>query len=583
MEGIEMLDRLRSKRFVQIVLFILLFLIVSIFSLRFDPEIRDLESGVFSNYLTSIVEDGDLNIVNQVKDGGDWLVTTTYNHPTLHDHGISNLWLPFYLISKGIKTLGGDLSYFKREGYRSTMVLANVFFFLFLSILVFKFCNEVLKRKMSLFDFFIITFGTPLFWYGVIHPSSADLTSAIFPFFYFLCHHWCLSHKSKESWFFYGLILSCGLIVKVSLLFYFILPLHYLVVNKEKAFDEFVDKILPFLGGSLLVIIPYLINEYVKYGHFHYAYSGIVASYYLFFETVFGPSGYITVSPIYLLALISLVTLIKKRNSDTILYLFLLSAPVLKVLVESYTYAGNAEFGARHLITDLLVFVVFYPSFFIKDLKWSYIVRGISLLLALWCVYMSFAFMRDIEIGDYRWGMFYENSLGAVSSQWSKVTYFLSNVMKGFSFQNLIELSKYFPIFVLGGVILSEFNRYKISIKKNQIILVKSLASYLALTYLSITLLNLINNKSNVENMIFSQKFNKTVVVSGSEGYHFDDNVGNMLMRIKFLENRGNHSEIESTVSTLYEYADKVIEQVEVDPIDFKTSLKNRDFVQISY
>lgn len=573
-----------EKRSGQYSIAVIIFLSLSLFSLRFDPEVKELEYGVFSDFVTSIVRDGDLNIINQVKKDQQWLVTSTYNHPTIHDHGISVLWLPFYAYTRLLDVFSVDLDYDKRQGYKPTMVFANLFYFLLIAIASFKAVEFFFNRKLELIDYFIITFGTPYFWYGLVHPSSADLTSAIFPFLYLICHNACLRNVEKKNWYIYGVLLAMGTITKVSLLFYFILPLHYLFVKRGSWLIELKKYILPFLFGCLSIGLPYLCNEWIKYGQLHYSYAGIVANYYLLYETVLGPSGYFIVSPIYLMIIISLIMLAKNREiKNRSFIIFLLFAPILKVLVESFTYAGNAEFGGRHLITDYLAFLLLFPTLYFKEFKKRWIIRSIAIALMIYCVLMGFLYMKNISGGSFSWGMHYELPFQAVSSQWDKFLYFLERVRNGFSFTNLLELSKYFILILLSSISLVEIYRLNISDPVLRKKILHRSTAFLLFVYLLITGLNIVNNERNILALKSQDFFNETVVVNGPEAFHFDDNVGNMIVLLEFSGKRDDQSKVKVVELELDKYIDKVMSQIVIDPIGFKEKLVKRELQPLGF
>ena len=556
----------------------LIYLLVSVFTLRFDPEVKDLEWGIFSNYNESFVEDGDLNLVNQTKPENRWSVTETLNQPTLHDHGIVTLWWPFYAYSKMIKSFGVNLDYGQREGYRSTMVFAAVFFFLVVSILSFKAVASFFSRKLKLIDFILISFGTSLFWYGLIHPANSDLTSALFPFLLFYVHELCLKEGTKLNWFTYGLFLGMGVVVKVSLLFYFIFPVHYVFVKREEILSHLKKYLPTFMLGILLPIGLFFVNEFVKYGRLQYSYSEIVSPYNLFFEMVFGPAGYLIISPIYCLSLFALFYILRKEESrkNHSLILFLLIAPIVKVLVEVFSFQGNADFGGRHLLTDHMVFLFLFPTLYWSGKK-NIGLRVLSSLLVIQTLRMGFVFLRD-NTGEFRWGIEHDWGWSAVSTEFYKFVYFLGRALEGLHFNELMSLGKYLPILLLGSALLGallKLNLQNLEVRKKFLI---TCSLFLVISYTLITGANLVFNCQNVANLKDQGFFKSIMIVNGPEAFFFEDNVGNILMHKKFSQMRGDKAMEKKAQMALETYTKKAISQIVYDPNGVKEKLQYGEY-----
>ncbi|OUR93598.1 hypothetical protein A9Q84_19205 [Halobacteriovorax marinus] len=573
-KDMKILSSFKNSPLTRYFFFFFLFLAISLFALRFDPEMKPLESGVYSNYLTSMVEDGDLNIINQIHPKERWIATKSYNHPTMHDHGVTTLWLPFYLYSKILKSLSIDLNYYKLAGYRATMVFANTFFFILLAIFTFKIIPYFFNTKLSRYDFLLVLFGTPLFWYGFISPSTADISSAFYPFLCLIMHRICLSEDKKINYFIYGLILALGAITKVPLLFYFILPFHFLLVNKSRA-SYVIKNLAPyFIAGSLYGFIPFFINEWVKYGEFTYSYAGIISSYNLLLELTFGPAGYFYVSPIYLLVIPSLFAIVKRKQvTDKSVLFFLILAPIIKILAESSTYAGNADFGGRHLITDLLILLLLFPTFYVSRSR-KIVIRIIATVMVFQSLFMAFVFTRDLAASSFVWGINYETTLDALSSQLPKMSYFLSNVLAGFSLINLGEILKYIPLMAISALILTFLSRIDFKNQEKMKSYILKFSLYISSLYFLITITNVFNNPKNVQKLKDENFFAKIAIVNGPEAYFFEDNVGNLILHGRFSKERGDLDMERETKILLKEYLEKAKSQILIDPINLKDQLE---------
>jgi len=570
---------MKLKSFFVTFLISILFLALSIFTLRFDPEVRDLEDGVYRSLLTSIVEDGDLNIINQMSPDRGVIVSKTYNYPNLHDHGVAALWIPIYLYTKGVSNYSNSDGYFISDNYRVAMVLSNLFYALALIILIYKFVPILFNRKANPIELISILFGTSIYWYSFVHPSSTDLVSGIFPFIYFIQLYRCTNAPRKVEFFLFGLSLTFGIILKVSLLFYVFLPIYFLIKFRSNL-KESIIKFLPSLAlGVFTILLPYMVNEYLETGVLMYTYSQIVANYYLLYETVLAPAGYLIVNPIYILAFLGLYLAIRKSKSieeKGLLTLFML-APVLKVLVESFTYAGNAEYGARHLLTDVFVLLLLFPAFYTNGIKKT-LIYIISALCVLQSLFMSFVYMRDIS-GKFEWGIFYEKDFSAISNQLPKYKYFLSNVLNGLKGDDIGDLILFYPLMLLCSYAL--YKLAKADLLKSRILLY--FIAFFTSSYLVISIFNISSNSKNVKNLQSKNFYDDKVITNGSLMYGLNDNIGNILMHNRYSKLRGDQKYIEITEKALSEYSDKAINEIVVDPIGLKKKIKERDFDFIDF
>ncbi len=567
-----MLDNIRKYfNFLKVGFFALILFLMTMFSLRFDPDLKDLDDGVYSNYLTSMVTDQDLNIIDQLPEKKRWMVTSNYNHPTLHDHGVSIFWLPSYLYSKILKLLGIKTSYDGQRDYRSAMVISNGFYFLLLIVLALKVFPLIWNRNLEKLELLTLIFSTPLFWYGLIQPSSADVTTSVIPFFLIIIHLYLLrENKSKIMYFYLGALISIGIILKVTLLFYCLLPLHLIYQQYREKVISIKNYLVLFIGAVLPTTL-FFTNEHVKYGSLGYSYAGIVGPFNVLWEILLGPSGYITVSPIYLLVIVSGVIYIRKNKNQS-LFVVLLLIPIMKILAESYSFQGNADFGGRHLIADTAILALAMP-FMITGSK---VLRNITFAYCIvHTVLMASSFYTGIAGEDYVWGALYTNPLNSLIEMIPKYNYFITRFIKGFFDNSILELLKLSPLFIFFGLILSMLHGIDLSHQNN----IKRLSSGIVLSclviYISITALNVLNNKVNVQSLKENGFFEKLVVVDGAEAFYFYDNVSNLLMHKKFLVMRGKEAEASGTDIILNSYYKKVQAQILVDPIGLKKNLES--------
>jgi len=554
-------------------LFFLFFVFLTVFSLRFDPDLKDLDDGVYSNYLTSLVMDGDLNVVDQLPAEKRWMVSKKLNHPTLHDHGISIFWVPTYLYARILKSMGVNIKYENQRTFRTAMVISNTFYFLLVIILGLKIFPLFWNRAIEPIELGALVFGTPFFWYGLVQPSSADVTSAAIPFFLIL-NHIFLMKKPKELSIYlsYGALISIGIILKISLLFYTLLPLHLIYFHYKLNKFEIKNFLLLALG-SLVPLLFFILNEYIKYGRVGYSYSGIVGPYNVLWEILLGPAGYLVVSPLFLVAAVSSFSL-KNLETKRSLVLLLILIPLIKILGESYSFQGNADFGGRHLITDFAIFLLLLPCLF-TSIQNKYFKYSILLYCILHTQMMVSNFYVGIENKNYTWGALYENPFSSFLLMWPKYKYFFYRFFTGFFDSSFLEVLKFFPVFIFGGWVFKKVLDLDLTSDRVLKSICQRVAIGTVIIYGGITVVNSVFNPKNVEEMRKNNFYEKLIVVDGPEAYYFYDNVSNIFMHKKFSLLRGDQKSVELADLALKKYYQTVQEQILVDPVGLKEKLRS--------
>lgn len=525
----------------------------------FDPEVTKIDHGVYSEYTQSIVQDGDLNIVNQATKNRQWLVTKTYNHPDFHDHGIIVFWAPFYWVAHILSKISPVDNFFMRQFYDGLQVLLNYLFGILVILLSYRICKKNVLNKKILLGFI---FSTPFFWYWIMHPSQADITSAICPvlFFYFVNDRREKRFFLVELWSLFCLFT----IVKINFGFYILWPV-YETYKSDK--DSFFIKLGKVSLGLVLCLVPFFINEYLKYGFLHYGYFSIVnKTYYLLFETLFGPSGYFTVSPFYIVVLVLFCYYIfrNRKNTDVLVFIFI-SSPIIRTLIEANTYGGNSDFGARHYIIDF--FPILYSfSFLIKlfTKRQKFLLYAVMTLCLFWTQIIMWSFVKKISNEFISWGLSYrlDIKLEDILRKLEVTTYRVTQLFQAEFLNEFLVLLVIILLFILAVFVFS---------KKRS-----ALFSYLICSYIFFTFLNISNNKSNVEIYKSSGFFSDTVVGSGKHIYAYDDNMGNILMMKEFGKNR-NQESLNDYEGEFRSYRDKILKEIEVDNNNFRAGIVSGD------
>lgn len=549
--------------------FVLSFL--TLFSIRYDPEVMKIDKGYYQDYTQSIIEDGDFNITNQVDPKFNWIVTKTYNHPDFHDHGISVLWSPFFLYGKALQLLGFNLDVLESKKFNTAQIIAG-YFFGFLTILL------TLKLLMMFWPRFSggkeviagLALSTPFFWHLIFHPANSDITVTIYPVISLFLFFYLMKDPEPKLWGAYGLWMGYSVIGKITMGFYYLLPLYGLILLiKSEGRRHFLKCLLCFSMGTILLQSAFLLNEWIKFGIPINGYLATVnSSYYLLFETFFGPIGYFYISPVYFLAVPVIFLLVKSKESNWKLAFILLSIPISKMIIESFTFAVVGDLGARHYIIDFVVFAIFIGYL---RLKQKIAFRILMSLCVLWMGLMCVWFSYNISLTPFVWGQDYLRELSFVGTEMPKMFYRI-NIFRDLSVIDvLISLSYYYPLILISSFIL--ILTYKV--KKIPSRLMWGMAIGCSFVYLLFTGLNFVNNETNVVVQKKQGLYEKSVVGSGMSIYLYDENVGALVDTVNFFKFRGNFEFSAGAQQVLDKYLIDVRQEILVDPIGLKKTLES--------
>ena len=336
---------------------------------------------------------------------------------------------------------------------------------------------------------------------------------------------------------------------------------------------------LPFVSGFIISIIPFLINERIKYGFFNYGHLSLFnESYYLLKEVVLGPSGYFYVSPIYFIFLCSLIIYLIRlcRNKNSLntglhsFFAFLGIVLVVKTLIESFTFGGNGGLGARHFIVDTFVCVLFI-HFVTKKLKF-YKLWILYIPAILWTLMVSVWYFHHLPNSPVTWGQNY-----IVDMDFFRPTILLMLERFSIIVDNLGSLLfaafKYSPLIAISSFLVIKL--YKMPRKKDlEYKVFKIFGLYIFGCYLLITCLNVVFNSENVELMKQDNFFSKTVVAGCVNLYSYDENVSSMLRMSRYLSKRGDLEGAEKIEKTKQKYIKQIMGEILVDPVGFKKNLE---------
>ena len=372
--------------------------------LLFDPGFHGADEPIYFAYTSSIVEDGDLNVVDEVHRPHDtFYVTRTFNLPALHNHGGILAWMPFYVYARaaaaalriwGVREAAAAEAFAAEKCLMSLSTILFGFGVLFMSYLLARRFYPVRSGIISVAALFA---GTPLFYYMLMEGGNANIIAAFFMALSMLVM-FSMDKASRYHWFMFGVLFSFCLTIKVDLWFLTVLILIFFAESVRLRRARLSGSVW-FFAGLAPVLGMKLINDFLKYGVFHSGEAGLInvrGNY--FFEQLFSSyRGYFYSSPILLVCmgagLASAVTFLAARRSAaaddpsdrlcTILFAYI----CIKLAICSFRYAwGGGNAGARQLLADFPIFVLLFCRVFSVR---SALLRWLVLFISCACIFWN--------------------------------------------------------------------------------------------------------------------------------------------------------------------------------------------------
>ncbi|MBD3264681.1 MAG: tetratricopeptide repeat protein, partial [Candidatus Omnitrophica bacterium] len=506
-----------------------LFLLVFYVFIVFEVDFRGADEPIYYAYTQSLVEDGDLNVVNQdYQKSYQVTVSQTYNLPDFHNHGGIIVWWPFYLYGKVVFETARKLDisqisqYSLEEVTSCSMAFSTVFFTLILWILVYRFCSIFFPWRICLFSIIIMFFGTPLFYYALFENGNANIVATIFSF---ISIWFCLLAVDfrKIHWFLYGVFFSLMVTVKSELWVQlsFVLPFFFFLIITRRTP---LRNIIYFFSGIIPVTLLRLINCYIKYGNLHteelmYILSALRYKTTYIFNGLFNPfRGIFYTSPLMYFVLAGfvgiIIFLVRRRKGkedeklNCLLFFLMGFYAFLKVYWISGIFSpGGDSLSMRVVLSEWPVFVVLLAYFFQRIMKRravKYTVYAFSLVFVFWNL---------LIISEYLCGLdwYYVAGSPPLPLRLQQVQYAFEFIFSSKNLNIKIATCLLLPFLGLITMYYLSGNLRKICKKlfwyqgeKNNhkvIFLFSSFTVYSAVAYLLITGLNIYNNARNVRNL----------------------------------------------------------------------------------
>lgn len=530
-----------------ILLFLVSFLAVFILFL-FNHRYEFAENEIFQNYALSLINDFDFNVFNQyTKQEHKWLVTSTFNHADFHSPFYSALISPFVYIFTHLSKLFNN-----QEAIRTFFF--GVYFFLNISIVYFISTLNFFKDKVL--EFFIFIFSSSFLWFFLFDNTDSSHLLMLITTIVFSLLIKGYDQLSKRDLHIIAalLVIFClcnpsGAIWLIPISFYFLLKkdLHYF-------------KYLFAWGIPLLLCL--IITNYVRFEQFYVGNPLVEIGFRFVHLKLIGPNGIFVKSPIIILSTLGLIIAWKNEKNEIITLGF--GILLFKLFVLNFFRSPNLDdVGNRLFLTEFPIFLYGF-CFLISKMKLHLrisILIPLVILNLLGTVSILYHYQYSSEF-DYR--LSYLGFFESYNLKPSLFYYYINDNLK-FIKGNFFQI---FLIGIISGTFIFSFRKLLKKIEnKKQVLLI--IPAFLITTS---TILNLVNNKDNVEKMKNLGIFDNTVSVKG-DAIYYDEVVG--LIHYMKIQNKRINYGIEKDLKIFRDnYISDFEKNIIVDSIGITDDLK---------
>ena len=376
-------EKIRPMKSKYITSSIIVFLFLYLF-LIFDVNFHGPDEPIYYAYTASIIEDGDLNIINQIdRSQYAFVVSETYNWPDNHSYGGITLWIPFYAYAKLVYFLGAKFNLQSLTGWnfskvaKCAMSFSTIVFALLTILLTYKLCKGLVPPKIASSAIAIISVGTPFFYYVLHDVGQANVIGCFLSVLTILFCMYMVDMK-RRHWFLYGMFFSLCLAVRIELWLQlvFICPLFVLLCKSKRI--DWRNGIYFFLGFMPLFLLRG-VNAYIKYGalhmeellplytvsHFYSPFNGLFSAY----------RGVFYTSPILYICVLGIIFVVinlfknhhsENRTQDFFLFMLALYLLIKLFLIRRAFGFGIDILGSRWLLSEFPIFVVLFAQVFLR-------------------------------------------------------------------------------------------------------------------------------------------------------------------------------------------------------------------------
>lgn len=543
-----------KKYFIHFICLIGLFAIALFFQEKYT-----FEDGAYTRFTKSIIEDGDFNLINQTHDEKqNWLATQTGSHPNYEHSAISVYLFPFILFQK-IYSI--DLSV-------SAHILATIFYLMLGLILLNKLLDH-LGINHSRASIVIMALSTPFLWFSLFSSTSSNIFSLVYSIVVFSLVL-LTDKKSSRIYFFLGFATTLGIAIRIQQ--FWIIALALYLFSEDK--DRNIKKALLFFSGAIIPLALFICNLYLRSGNFSHPHNIYTRWTHLgeFWNTtlpfaLWGPNGYLTLSPIYLIIFLGTGVLLIKRTQYRKLLLFMALPPLALFVYYSTLWPLMDSLTGRHQLDYFLIYALMIGVLLdqAKDHRLYY--KGLWLLILasmIWNFRTHLAYYYVDNTNWQDWQFYYfvhpkylnEQLVGAwnlINTQWN--------------FQALLY---FIPLIVpLSFITLRVASLTRKDVTKFcRLFLTWGLTFYFIFTHLSIT-----NTPRNVESYRKQKVYESKVITSGDAATFYDDFIETHHRALRWHLGQNDCQTVQRLIEIKDHFLATVKAGITYDPINFVSDL----------
>lgn len=538
------------------------------------------DGGAYIAYSKSILNDGDFNIINNISPEMGWLVSSRYNYPDMHDHGVSVYWLPFMSFAKIPESFGSvqtPTHYGQEQWSHIAVLIASVF----LTLIAFKVLREMLqlKSKLEHFIFWSLILASPIWYYSLVEYSAADIASL---FLASLCVYIAYSVKIEKisDYFMWGLLFGLGRVTKISFLFFIFFFVCVAIFNLNKIKNQNrAPLVLAFLAGAVSLFAIKLLNDYLQFGYFTlltgYAYDYLFAKPDMLEKlnrNIFGPFGLFHQAPWLFVIILCNLFLLFKLKKDQIIFWILLSLQLGIFVKMGYELTSisdsESEYGYRRYIIDIPFCATALIAFcrHILEGKKNFVKKS---FLLVWLALLFYAMVYYVwfRLLDQK----FQSAFG-VYKIWSFTEVFQNIILIVKDGAWALQQKSYYAslLFIVPVVLVFSALLFIENLQKS----LKCTALVLVVFYAAISGLNLYKNQSNVESMKSAGVLKGKVVSHNELVFLYDEIVSDFGMAIVIAKYNKDEKNFMSINAMLKSYLAQLPALIDYDPIGFAQDLK---------
>lgn len=510
----------------------------------FDAHFHGADEPIYYQYTASIVDDGDLNIANQMFNPGEkYYVSGTFDIPFIQSEGGVIFWTPFYAaakaLSRSVATIIGRGAYpFDLKAAASAALsLSTVLFGLFALAGIYTLCISFsYSRAASAGAAAAIFLGTPFFYYMLFEPGNANVLSMLLAVV-LIAAVIVRERMSRSDFFVFGLYYAACVIVKVDLCLYMLLLVPAIAASVLKRRLSWGHCIM-FLVGFVLLYGMKLYNQYLRFGslipdEFMYVLGFGKSQVAHFSHGLFGAyRGVFFTSPVILLCFIGGIV-VSVRTRDWFLVGLAAIAACKLWLLNHLFIPADGTLASRLLLTEMPIFALLCARAF-SFLRGKWILAGVC-GFALAAAWNMLAVARHMSHMDW--------VFLSVAPDPSTLAYDAGNILfcllypKDIGVKSLVAV----PAAITALLSFYFFHRNRNILRPQQcadkenfvqrwgIPIMRGTGIYAAVMYSGITLMNGSTHAANVSRLRQTGFYENAIVLEAAQGFYNEDDAQHVL------------------------------------------------------